>query len=172
MSNGSMILTFLLGAAAGSFVTWKLLKHRYEQIAQEEIDSVKEVYSQRFEKDIDEVEAPKVNSDYDNLLKKEGYIDYSDVKKEEKEVAKKKPYVIPPEEFGENDYETISLTYYEDGVLTDDANYPIDDVESIVGEDSLNHFGEYEDDSVFVRNDEMKIDYEILRSARTYAEGK
>ena len=40
--------------------------------------------------------------------------------------------------------------------------------DEIVGLDSLTHFGEYEDDSVFVRNDVMKCDYEILLDHRNY----
>ena len=39
----------------------------------------------------------------------------------------------------------------------------------IVG-DALNHFGEYEDDSVFVRCDERKCDYEILLDQRSFSE--
>ena len=42
--------------------------------------------------------------------------------------------------------------------------------EESVGKESLTHFGEYEDDSVFVRNDNLKADYEILADKRTYAE--
>lgn len=34
----------------------------------------------------------------------------------------------------------------------------------------LNHFGEYEKDSVFVRSDPKRCDYEILRDLRSYAE--
>ncbi len=44
----------------------------------------------------------------------------------------------------------------------------VDDIEETVGIDSLTHFGEYEDDSVFVRNDERKCDYEILLDHRDY----
>ena len=39
------IFIFTLGAAVGSVVTWKLVKDKYARIAQEEIDSVKEVFS-------------------------------------------------------------------------------------------------------------------------------
>lgn len=86
---------------------------------------------------------------------------------------REKPYVIAPEEFGEmDDYETVSLTYYSDGVLTDDFDNEIEDVEGMVGEDSLDHFGEYEDDSVFVRNDRYKTDYEILLDLRKYSDVK
>ena len=37
------ILIFSVGAAIGSVITWKLVKTKYERIAQEEIDSGKEV---------------------------------------------------------------------------------------------------------------------------------
>lgn len=62
----------------------------------------------------------------------------------------------------------ISLIYYNDGVLTDENNEIVDDINEIVDEDSLKHFGEYEEDSVFVRNDKLKCDYEILYDLRKY----
>ena len=41
---------FIAGAAVGSIVTWQFLKTKYEEIAQEEIDSVKQTYAKREEK--------------------------------------------------------------------------------------------------------------------------
>ena len=38
----SKVLLFISGACVGSVVTWKLIEKKYQQIAQEEIDSVKE----------------------------------------------------------------------------------------------------------------------------------
>ena len=38
--------------------------------------------------------------------------------------------------------------------------------------DALDHFGEYEDDSVFVRNDRYKCNYEILKDVRTFEEAQ
>lgn len=184
-------LTFVLGAAAGSFVTWRYLKDVYEQIAQEEIDSVKEVFLKR-ERKISEDEEPnrkiaacyengeskvvvdkKEIADYAARIQKEGYINYSDAASGNKETKKgeSKPYVISPEEFGEfEEYEKISLTYYSNNILADENDEVIEDVEETVGVDSLTHFGEYEDDSVFVRNDARKCDYEILLDQRSYSE--
>lgn len=80
------------------------------------------------------------------------------------------PYVISPDEFDELDgYTAISLTYFADGVLSDENGVIIDDVEEIVG-DGLNHFGEYDEDAVYVRNDAKRCDYEILKDERKYAE--
>jgi hypothetical protein len=79
--------------------------------------------------------------------------------------------VIPPSEFDtEDDYEVYSLTYYADGVLADEQNNPIENVDDMVGRDSLTHFGEYEEDAVHVRNEAMMCDFEILRDLRRYAD--
>lgn len=44
MSNKALFsLAFIIGTVTGSVVTWYLLKDKYEALAQEEIDSVKEV---------------------------------------------------------------------------------------------------------------------------------
>jgi hypothetical protein len=184
-------IIFVAGAAIGSAITWKIVKTKYEQIAKEEIESVKEVFSKKyktlsqsiedtvpglkeFSNDLKEVsEQPNRMSasmkpdihEYTAMLKGKGYLenDIDEVKDMEK------PYVIEPDEFGEMDgYDVISLTYYSDKVLTDELDELVEDVDNVVGYDSLNHFGEYEDDSVFVRNDRLKADYEILLDTRSY----
>ncbi len=83
-----------------------------------------------------------------------------------------KPYIITPEEFSDSDYNTETLSYWADGVVTDIDNEPLtdDQIEDLIGEDSLSHFGEYEDDSVFVRNDRLRTDYEILADTRRYGD--
>lgn len=50
------ILVFLAGAACGSLITWKLVKDKYEKIANEEIEAVREVYMSDKE---DKEETPK-----------------------------------------------------------------------------------------------------------------
>lgn len=114
-----------------------------------------------------------------------GYVDYAAIStkpkkakpKKEKKAAMEKPpvveapYVIPPDEFGElYDYEKISLVYYADKVLADDSDELVDDVDATVGSDWAERFGEFEADSVFVRNDARKCDYEILRDSRKYSD--
>ena len=187
MSNRSLFsLGFIIGAASGATVAWYLLKDKYETLAQEEIDSVKEVFARREQEMKDETVKRNVaegikDSDrtkpdlkeYAEQLKKNRYTRYSDLSADDEGVSDKqtKPYVIPPEQFGDDEnYDQISLTYYADGVLADENDEVIDDVEETVGIESLNHFGEYEDDSVFVRNDTRKCDYEILLDQGTYSE--
>lgn len=188
MSKATGFVMFVLGAAIGSIVTWQYTRKKYEQIAQEEIDSVKEIFSRRESAADVEITAPKPQTakigkpeekpditEYAARLERDGYTNYSNVgaeqKKEEQETMEIKPYVISPEEFGEfEDYERISLSYYADRVLADEDDEKVDDVDNVVGLESLTHFGEFEDDSVFVRNDRLKCDYEILLDQRTYSD--
>lgn len=176
------VLVFSLGAAVGSALTWKILKTRYEKKTQEEIDSVKEVFSRK--RDADETESTPDESVYfDKIDEKvaaaaEALESYNPDQKVDKETMRTKakkhyrdPYVISPDEFGELEdegYDTETLSYYADGVLTDEMDNPVEDVEGTVGSDSLNHFGDYEDDAVHVRNERLKCDYEILYDFRRF----
>lgn len=181
------LLTFVLGAAGGSFITWRYLKNTYEELTQEEINSVKATYEKLKDKVSEEKQEQKIAEcrsndisekpskkpdivEYSKLVRKAGYKNYSDtISKDIEEEKEMRPYVISPDEYGENEeYERISLTYYSNNILTDENDDIIEDVDETVGIDSLTHFGEYEDDSVFVRNDARRCDYEILLDQSPY----
>ena len=183
----SAMLGFLTGVTLGGAAAWYCSKERYAIIAEQEIASVKEAYAKRDVPAMPEKSAPPTmlnpgkvqdkpaSSEYARRVQAEGYTEYSTtVTKQEAETPKltsgEVPYVISPDEFGELDgYTPVSLTYFADGVLADEYGVVVDDVEEIIG-DGLNHFGEYEEDSVFVRNDAKRCDYEILKDLRTFEE--
>lgn len=185
----SSIFALAVGAAVGSAVTWKILKDKHE----EEIRSVREIYrankaeAEEFEPEVFEpktfepkkfeprkfehetIETSKDSSKvaYNKIIENSGYGEPEE--REDKDVPR--PYVIAPEQLGENEeYETITLLYYADKVLADDNDELVEDIDSKIGLDSLTHFGEYEDDSVCVRNDARKVDYEILLSLKEYSD--
>lgn len=134
----------------------------------------------------DGMKKPVTENDIRNLtaqLQNMGYVDYSNkedepVKKTEKIEEKEevddveRPYVIEPRYFDEyDDYNTINLTLYADGVLVDDSsNEPVEDVDETVGLDNINHIGDYEEDAVHIRNDKLRCDYEILCDTKKYSE--
>lgn len=178
------ILIFAAGVVIGSAVTWKLIKDKYKKLADEEIASVKEVWrkKQLAVENVAEVCAKEdVNADV-ALQPKQSNTDfkdhrsmrdiitenkYADEKEEENCMDK---YVISPEEYGESELPSESLTYWADGVVTDEANciWDDDDIEETIGKDALKRFGEYEDDSVFVRNETLDKEYEILLDTRKF----
>lgn len=165
----SKIIIFTVGATIGSAVTWGVLKKRYEKMTREDIQSVKEYYAMKYGEKHDNTRDDESDDkdEYDKIIEGEGYLKG---KEEDEEMVE--PYVISPDEFGEEGYETETLWYYTDGVVADDCKEIIEDVDGLIGEDSLNHFGEYEDDSVFVRSDNLKTDFEILKEYRAFSEIK
>lgn len=187
-STLSKIVIFAAGALVGSVATWAIVKKHYEDIANEEIESVKQRFTIEKDESIEDEFEDSLKNDNDPIteipiqkaieenmtireyaakLHEEGYTDYTDVEK----IEQNKPQVISPDEFGEIEvYEQETLTYYADNVLTDDMDNVIENVDAMVGKESLTTFGQYEDDAVHVRNDEFKCYYEILLDVRKYSE--
>lgn len=176
-SKVAFIIGSVVGVGIGVAGTYSYFKDKYEKLAEEDFNSRRVFDEDKKDEPVEPVvektaDKPSI-AEYAAILQKEGYVNYSDMqdKKQKQEIAVDRPYVIQPSDFGEfDDYEKISLTYTADGVLLDDMNEIVDDIEETVGEDSLEHFGEYEDDSVYVRNDAKKCDYEILLDQRNYQE--
>lgn len=188
------LLCFVTGAAIGSVVTWKLIEKKYKDLADEEIESVIETFKNRkpritkdevketVEKVINKFKEPKET--VEDIVTAEGYsIENEEEIDEDDEsnytvdvdpgVEVITPYVIEPERFGEyNEYGTKTLTYYADNVLTDEIDNPIasDEMVTMIGPDALDHFGEYEDDSVYIRDEMNEMDYEILKSEKKFSE--
>lgn len=188
------LLCFVTGAAIGSVVTWKLIEKKYKDLADEEIESVIETFKNRkpritkdevketVEKVINKYKEPKET--VEDIVTSEGYSIEDEEETDEDDdsnytvdvdtgVEVIVPYVITPEQFGEySEYGTKTLTYYADNVLTDEIDNPItsEEMETMIGPDALDHFGEYEDDSVYIRDEMNEMDYEILKSEKTFSE--
>lgn len=121
----------------------------------------------------EKIEEPKKEpndiSDVEGPLPKE--VEIAPAIREKTNKRPRKPFVISPDDFGLiDDFEQITLEYYADGILADEDQSIIENVEDLVGFDSLSHFGEYEDDCVCVRNERYRVDYEILRNNIRYAD--
>lgn len=172
----SKIIIFSAGAAIGSVVTWKILNNRYEQLIEEEIESIKEAYAKSYDdmvySDIEESEEENkaVIEEYKDIASEYDNGDESNYGEEEDSMDM--PYLISPDEYAESEYEAASLWYFADGVLTDEQYNVIEDIEETVGVESLEHFGDYleDPDTVYVRNDYLEVDYEICRDERMYSE--
>lgn len=181
--NFSKVFIFVAGAAIGSVVTLKFLEEKYKRIADEEIESVKETFKKALEKEVDEdenvEETPVKVATVSHTPDKPNIIDYAamtrdmgyDTETDKENVEDDSPRVIIPDDFGMNeDYDNVSLLYHVDGYLTNERNVLVDDIENTVGFECLNTFGEYEDDAVYVRNDKLKTDYEILKVDSNYSD--
>ena len=191
MNNGlRSFLIFTIGAGFGALVTYQLLKDKYEAIAQEEIESVKQVFGRsepkEGDRDGDVVDEDYARPDMPNMAEKsrykkivKKYTAYNAINGEGKvvdsfEAERPSCYVISLDTFGnENpDYDKISISYYEDDdTLADEQDEIMQEVEGTIGE-ALLCFGDQSDDPdvVYVRNERLSIDYEVVRLHRSYQE--
>ena len=183
----SNVLLFTAGVAVGSLATWRYFKTKYEVVEDEIEEKTEETEETEGES---EEESPEVLEskmsykkpplkEYVKMVEDNGYVPKTHMEEVEEEIANGElgdkdvyePFIIRPDEYGElHAYETLSLNYYADGVLTDELDNPIEDVESLVPADFADHFGEYDDNAVFVRNDNLECDYEILRDLRKFTD--
>lgn len=120
--------------------------------------------------------------DYASVLAKQGYTDYTKFSKDEEEQTEDSdatdisndtaegPVIICPDDYGEiAHYERLSWIYFADRVLTDDDYSLITNYEKWIGAGALEHFGDYEDDAIHVRNDKLKCYIEVVFDSRLYA---
>ena len=179
------VLAFAAGAVVGSLVTWKVVKDRYERIVQEEIDSVKEAFAD-MHSDSQEQHGENVDEDaeqlaweaLDEVTHEEPQNDYKRLvehydKEGGGEDMPKEPRVISPLDYDtDDDYKTVELTYYADGILEDEDGSIVEDVDELLGVGALDTFGDYEDDAIYVRNDYLMTDIAVLKDYRTYEEAR
>lgn len=189
-------VSFATGVISGYMYANKYLSNKYDKMFEDEVRDFKESfrqlrnkckavdkktenkepdYSEYFvhEDDMKDTEENDDNDKKDTIDQEENEDSSPTEPIYKNSEYKPKPYVIPPEEMGYiEEYEQISFTYYADGVLTDDFNRPLTEAEidELVGCESLGHFGEYEEDAVYVRNERTQTDYEILMDLRNYSD--
>lgn len=174
--QNNWILFFSAGVVAGGIVGYYICKKRYHIVKTEEVE-----VTGKITKDIDVEEAKE-------QVYKASYIQPEKDADEEWDEAEKVnpiepemvPYVISPESYvsEHNEFAKIVLLYYEENEVLEYEEYNeaegddhFADIGSTIGHDSLNHFGEFETDTLFVRNEELGNDYEVLLIHSAYDEG-
>ena len=157
--NKIIFAAFAAGAVLGVIAAWRYSVHASEE----------ETYDEEFDDtnadadDISEESAEEEKSEVQRIVIDEGYT--------AEEAETKDPYVISSDEFGFfDDYEEITLTYYADDILADDQDRIIEDKESIIGRDALSRLTNTDDETVYVRNEKLKVDYEICYDYKQFAE--
>lgn len=99
-----------------------------------------------------------------------------DAQKERQRRSPLAPYVIHRDERYEfEDYDEVTFTYYdEDDVLANEREEAVagDDRERLIGEANLEKFGYGSGDPnvVYIRNDQLEMVFEVLRSPNSYTE--
>lgn len=186
-------LALIFGAAIGSGVTYILTKKKYDKLIEEEVGSARENYN-RLAKELAEKnkkEKEKSVNEFVNMIKTTVYSepveDFSSVnsstEKKPNDIPKimpsleqnpdpNAPYEIDVDEYGcFEDYNLVTLYYYSDGVMTDDADEVVEDPIGAIGAKLYNKLEDYEANDIYTayaRNDTRKCDYEILLNGTNF----
>jgi hypothetical protein len=184
----------IVGGAMGAFFMERRLRTRYEKIAEEEIDSMREHFRSRLvaketKPDLSdlgkkverlgyvpqpEIKNPEqVAEETYNIFKDAEIVDDWDMEHEKASRTPRMPYVIHVDERHESGYTESTLTYYAgDDVLCDERDKIIEDQDLVVGVMNLDRFGHGSGDPniVYIRNDDLAIEVEVVKSDRTFAE--
>lgn len=209
----------VVGGAVGYFIAFKRLETKFDKIANDEIDQMRDHFhakekareSEDRKGDLSELKkhvAPYAGDNADDVPVEElEYVpatpeavanaakaqaelrgeteenvfekhakDPSDGWDQEHEENSRQPgvpYVVNMEEHGTKGYTETSLTYYAgDDVLAGERDNIFEDQDGLVGVGNLDRFGHGSNDPdlVYVRNDDMGVDFEIIRVHKSYAE--
>lgn len=162
--NKIIFAAFAAGAVLGILAAWK-----YSQCHESEED---ESFDEEFdisnadEGSVDDDSSEEEKAEAQQIIVDSGYSEADTVS-----AVREEPYVIPSDEFGFfEDFETITLTYYADDILADDADHIIEDKDETVGGDALSRLRNTDDETVYVRDEKRKVDYEICYDYKTFAE--
>lgn len=175
------ILIFVMGALVGAFAV-SLYYNREVDIFDEE-DGINEVDHGLEDGDViqnDKQEDRRVLVMNKDIYKKvaTNYSKTSDMiasVKSQLNETPSRPYIISVEDFNECDreYEQETLMYYQgDETLLDESEEIISNVNELIGDEALLNFGKNSDDPdvVYVRNEKLTMDYEIIRQEGSYSE--
>ena len=169
---------FILGAIAGSVITYKITENKFKNIADEEIESVKEKFKEKENELLNsKKEEKKDYNAYKEILQtykqenenkqKDNEELKEDAKVKVKDDDKPDVKIISPEEFGNlENYEESCWVLYSDNIITDEFNNIVKDPKLFLG-DCLDCL-EDNDESIFIRNNDTYTDYEIIRIDDTY----
>lgn len=186
MNKLKYLATFAAGAGFGYFFAKRYYLNRLDDILADYDDLEAEYNEIRDRKEEEEgvEETPEPSEDiiieqredHSNIVLDQQRKDYNDIILEQKyDTMPKKvrklidhPFEIEETEYGTvYDYNLVNLSYYSDGVLTDEYDNEVDDVQEIVG-DVLETSDLIPYNDIYVRNDAKRCDYKIFIDPMTF----
>lgn len=181
MNYISHLLAFSAGAAIGSAITYFVVKKKYEEKAQNDIDEMKHHLAKR-EPVNEETEEEETEEEIEDKppSRPAEIIDYSNLvndmyTKKEIDEDVPGPYIITQDCYAEpfSGFDKVVLTYYEnDGTLAE-GDYIYDDLDYAIGINNLEYFGtdRLEDPAImYIRNEAGGYDAEVRCVPQYYAD--
>lgn len=172
---------FFAGVAVGAAGCYFALRVKFEKQLNEQVDVINQAFDREMEKLGLEITKEKKEAEdpvnggkiFRTEIKKHGYethfktIKEDSPKMEEMESPKEggsvEPYIISAEQFATDGIlDKVTLTYYINADLVCEEEEILDNFQNIIGTDFVNHFHDDEEGVVYVRNERLGTDYEVI----------
>lgn len=188
------VIAFVAGSAVGAGSVYYILGKKFDKRLEKELEAItiangEEVISERemtpeeveimlYEKQMDEerLNAQDFADDFKRAMNEytgeeddESGFEYEF----EYPIEHDKPILIPESEFGDVTYQQVYYILYNDGVIADDMDRPVKDVDGMFGLENLRHFGDdylypNQNDAIYIRDDTCRYEYEIVKDNRSF----
>jgi hypothetical protein len=147
----------------------EVVRERYSEVELQAIKETNEKFPAEEEEEVVVEETTQVN------VFESGEQDEWDYRYETSQRSKDVPYIIHIDEFRENplSHDQTTYTYYEmDDVLSDSRDTTVDDMDRVIGLGNLGKWGHGSQDPnvVYIRNEELGMDIEVVRDRGSYFE--
>ena len=187
-------LIFLCGVGLGAGSTYFILKNKYDEQMNEETENLKAYYEDKYRTDdgeepenIDisevaantakEIDDPETKEpDYAEIVNKLNYNQYSTTvpasENAEERVAKK-PYQISMDEYNTDTRQIKKIiSYFEDDMvcMDNDTKEILTNVAKDIGMDNIELIDTEGNEEIYIRNEVLGIDYNIVAEAGSYEE--
>lgn len=189
----STLVGTALGATGGYLFAKKKLAAHYANLADQEVEEVKQTLAKRYKEGgfetpadaaktlnvevIEEVviEVDEDQAEFEQLIIDNQYVETVEAEEIVTVTNPDEPYIIAHDEWieGHDEHDKTVLYYYEgDDILAGEDGMTIEDTDTTVGPDALVSFGQRSKDHkiVYIRNERLAVDFEIHKDERTYTE--
>lgn len=186
LMNGKVtgLVSFVFGALSGAGATYIFIKHKYDADFQKKREEMIEYYEKKVDKQNTAIEEPTLEKEEPEktdmmaearrISEEQGYKkSYNTIDASEK-TEHEAPYIVDDMDFyAEDSYEKHTINCYEDGTVTDENGEVLSEaeVEEQVGTKNIDKlYREEMSDSIYVRNDRLMRDYEVIEKIGRYAD--
>lgn len=173
----------IIGAAVSYFITTNRCRQDIANELEEEYAEAKAAFERKYEERMGEPVNKKYSgrfpwgsgddsSQHDDIEEYKSLVsDYEAAVEDSNDISDNVAaniVAITLEEFGtRDDYEQRILYCYDDGIIVDEREYVVDNNDQIGDIDPRDYFDD-ENESMYIRNDGLKIDFEIIHIEREY----
>ena len=174
------IIFFLGGVVLGSVTTYLIVKDKYEEQMNSETEQIKTYYENKYKVEEEPEEEKKEEIVEERIVEEKDEPDYQGIiqglnynqfSTKVGDKPAKRPYLISMDDYNtDTKYIKKIVSLFEDDevCMDNDTKEVMDNVAKDIGIDNLEYIAQNGDSEIYVRNDQLGIDYNIVSEPGSY----